>query len=400
MKKFSYRAKKTDGGKIEGQYDANTKEEVVGMITSNGYYPLKVQEITPKPFSEISFNQRVTAKDLSLFCRQMYTMLDAGVTITSSLNMLSNQIVNKKLRTILGEIEEDVKKGEMLSESMNKYPNEFPKLLLSMVQSGEATGNIDAIMLRMSIHFEKENRINNKIKSAMIYPTVLSIVAVIAVIAIMTLVMPTFITLFEGQGVPLPLVTRIVIGISKFMKSYIIFIIIAIVAIVVSFNYYKKTKSGIMNISKFKLIFPVIASLTKKIIVSRFTRTMSTLLSSGISLIEAIPIVSEIIGNSVAEEELIKVRERVMRGEGLSGPIRESSVFPELLSSMIKIGEESGSLDDILNKTADFYDEEVDQAITAATALMEPALIVIMGLAIGTIVMAIMLPMFDMYSLI
>ena len=387
MKKFKYRAKGHDGVKTESEYEANSKEEVVEMITS-------------KPFADISFNQKVSSKDLGLFCRQMYTMLDAGVTITNSLNMLSNQVVNKKLKTILGEIEEDVKKGEMLSQSMGKYPNEFPKLLISMVQSGETTGNIDAIMLRMSIHFEKENKINNKVKSAMIYPIVLSIITVVAVIFIMTFVMPTFVELFESQGYPLPLLTRVVIGISKFLESYIIYLIIAVVGCILLFNFYKKTENGIMGISKFKLKFPVISNLTRKIITSRFTRTMSTLLSSGISLIDAIPIVSEIIGNKVSEDELTKVRERVVRGEGLSGPISESVVFPELLSSMIRIGEESGSLDDILNKTADFYDDEVDQAITAATALIEPALIVVMGLSIGVIVLAIMLPMFDMYSLI
>lgn len=400
MKKYRYRAKAQDGKKIESEYEANSKEEVVGMITSNGYYPLKIEEISSRPFAEISFNQKVSTKDLSIFCRQMYTMLDAGVTITNSLNMLANQVINKKLKTIVGEIEEDVKKGEMLSQSMAKYPNEFPKLLVSMVQSGEATGNIDAIMLRMAIHFEKENRMNSKVKAAMIYPLVLCFVTVVAVMFIMTFVMPTFVSLFEGQGAQLPAITKVVIGISKFLRAYYLYIGIFIILLVVAFNYYKKSDKGIEAISRIKIKMPLLASLNKKIITARFTRTMSTLLSSGISLIDALPIVSEIIGNSVAEEELTRVRERIVRGEGLSAPINESVVFPELLSSMIKIGEESGSLDDILNKTADFYDEEVDQAITAATALIEPALIIIMGLIIGSIVISIMLPMFDMYSLI
>ena len=400
MKKYRYRAKAQDGKKIESEYEANSKEEVVGMIISNGYYPLKIEEISSSRFAEISFNQKVSTKDLSIFCRQMYTMLDAGVTITNSLNMLANQVINKKLKAIVGEIEEDVKKGEMLSQSMAKYPNEFPKLLVSMVQSGEATGNIDAIMLRMAIHFEKENRMNNKVKAAMIYPLVLCFVTIVAVAFIMTFVMPTFVSLFEEQGAQLPTITKVVIGISKFLRAYYLYIGIFIILLVVAFNYYKKTDKGIDAISRMKIKMPLLASLNKKIITARFTRTMSTLLSSGISLIDALPIVSEIIGNRVAEEELARVRERIVRGEGLSAPINESVVFPELLSSMIKIGEESGSLDDILNKTADFYDEEVDQAITAATALIEPALIIVMGLIIGSIVISIMLPMFDMYSLI
>lgn len=400
MKKFKYRAMKPDGGKVEQEYEANSRDEVVAMITANGYYPLKIEEINNKTSINFSFSDKVGSKDLAIFCRQMYTMLDAGVSITNALNMMTTQTTNKKLKGILQEVEEDVKKGAMLSEAMDKHKNIFPQLLISMIQSGEVTGNIDEMMYRMSVHFEKETKTNNKVKSAMIYPIVLGIVAIVAVAFILTFVMPTFTEMFESSGTEIPSMTKGLIAISNFFKSNIIFIILIIIAIIIGLKAYSKTEGGKRNFSILKLKLPILADLNKKIITARFTRTMSTLLSAGISLVQALPIVSAVMGNTIAAEEISKVRERVVRGEGLSEPMSGSEIFPEMLSSMIKIGEESGSLDDILNKTADFYDEEVDQAIQAATALLEPAIIIFMGLAIGFIVMAIMIPMFDMYGTI
>lgn len=397
MKRYKYRAMRKDGNKLEGEYEANTRNEVVDMITSNGFYPLKIEEVSGKSQLQFNVKQRVGTKDLSIFCRQLYTMLDAGVSITSALNMLANQVTNQRLKVIVAEIEEAVKKGDMLSEAMKRY-REFPTLLVSMVESGEATGNIDEMLLRMSVHFEKENKTNNKVKAAMIYPIVLSVVAIAAVVFILIFVMPTFMEMFNQEGIELPWITKLLLGISDVLRNDGIIVFGILVLLIIAFNYYKTTVSGKLQLSKLALKVPVIAELNKKIIVARFTRTMSTLLSAGISLIQALPTAAAVIDNVVAKNELEKVRERVVRGEGLSTPMSEVKIFPEMLSSMIKIGEESGALDDILNKTADFYDEEVDQAITSTTELIQPVLIVIMGLVVGGIVMAIMLPMFDMYG--
>lgn len=398
MNKYNYRAMTKDGKKTEGVYEGNSRDEVISLIAANGYYPLKIEEVKVKPHIELKFSNRVKTKDLAVFCRQFYTMLDAGVSITNALDMLKQQTLNKVLQSALEDIEEDVKKGEMLSETMAKFPNIFPQLLISMVQSGEATGNIDEIMLRMSVHFEKENRINNKVRSAMIYPIILSIVAIAAVVGILMFVMPTFKDMFDSEGLVLPLITRALLGLSDFLVKYILFIILFVVILVVALNYYLKTEDGKRQLSKLKLKIPIFRDVTRKVIVARFSRTLSILLSSGISLIDAIPIVSAVLSNKIAEEELSKVREKVVRGDGLSGPISETTVFPDMLNSMIKIGEESGSLDSILEKTADFYDEEVEQAILVATEMLSPVLIVVMGVAIGVIVIAIMLPMFDLYT--
>jgi type IV pilus assembly protein PilC len=267
-----------------------------------------------------------------------------------------------------------------------------------MIQAGEATGNIDEIMLRMATHFEKSNKTNNQVKSAMIYPIALCIVSVVVIIAMMLFVLPVFVELFSAEEMELPAITKFVMGFSNFINKYIIIILIILIGGIIGFNIYRKTEKGKFNLSKLYLKLPVIEDLNRKIIVARFTRTMSTLLSSGISLIEAIPIVSDVLVNKIAQLEMLRIRERVVRGDGLSGPISESEIFPILLSSMVKIGEESGSLDDILNKTADFYEEEVDQAIKMATGLMSQIMIVILGGIIGTVVIAIMLPMFNMYA--
>lgn len=399
MKKYKYRAMKADGKKIEDEFEAESRDEVVSMITSSGYYPLKIEEVkTSTTIAEFNFTQKITAKDLTIFCRQMNTMLDAGISITNCLSMLSTQVTNKKLRGIITEIEDDVKRGEMLSHSMAKYPDTFPKLLVSMVESGEASGNLDEMMLRMAIHFEKESKINSKIKSAMIYPIILSIIATVAVIVILMFVMPTFQEMFEDSNTPLPGITSFLISLSTFMKKYIIYLVIGITVVVVLIMRFKKTTKGYEFFSKLKFKLPVFGDLTKKTVTSRFTRTMSTLLSSGISMMEAIPIVKSILNNKVAEDAMDGIRDKVMKGDGLSGPIRESGVFPDMLASMIRVGEEAGSLDEMLEKTADYYDEEVDVAISNATSMIEPIMIIIMGVVIGGMVVAIMLPMFDMYN--
>ena len=398
MKKFKYKAMKNDGTKTTGEYEANSRDDVMEMITSNGYYPLKVEEVIES--TTININRKVKVKEISIFCRQMYTMLDAGVPLINALNLMSTQVTNKHLVEIVKELEEDVRKGEMLSNSMRKFPEAFPTLLTSMVESGEASGNLDEMFLRMSTHFEKENKINNKVKAAMIYPIILACVGVAALIVVMTFVMPTFVSLFESSDAKLPAATRFLIGLSSFMGNHFIMVIGILIAIVVGIVVYSKTESGIYFFAKLKISFPLIKDLNRKMIVSRFTRTLSTLLASGVSLVESLPIVSAVLNNVIAEDEVLKIRERVVKGEGLSTPIEDCELFPPMLSSMVRIGEESGALDDMLNKTADFYDEEVEQAIQTLTSMLEPIMIIIMGLVIGFMVIALMLPLYGSYDLV
>ena len=398
MAKFKYRVMNSDGEKINGTHEANSREEVIDFISGNGYYPLLVEEVKESKNIKFSFNEKVKIKDLAIFCRQFYTMLDAGVPILTCLKILSEQVENKKLKEALMQVNEDVETGEILSNAMRKHKDVFPDLLISLTASGEASGSLDSVMLRMATNYEKENKINNKVKSAMIYPIVLGCVAIIAVVFILVYVMPTFMDIFEGNGTQLPWSTRFLLGLSSSIQNNWIIILFFIIVAGLSLKIFLKTEQGILIVSRLKLKLPVLKKLNEMMIVSRFTRTLSILMASGLPLIKALEIVSEVVGNRIVESAMIQIKDNVMRGESLYSSMKESDMFPSMLYSMIKVGEETGSLDDILNKTADFYDEELESTIQASVALLEPILIVVMGLVIGFIVISIMLPMFDSYG--
>lgn len=398
MGKFKYRAMNPDSQKVEGQFEASSKEEVIQFIASNGLYPLMIEELAESASFEIKFTGKVKLKDIAIFCRQFYTMLNAGVPILECLGILRSQTINTKLRRAVIDTEEAVKRGEVLSESMKKHPKVFPPLLITLIEAGEASGRLEEIMLRMSNYYEKENKINSKVKNSMIYPIILGLVSIGAIVFILTYVMPTFVGIFKQTGTELPWTTKFLLWVSDSIINNWIMILVGILVLGISLKYFSTTESGKIVFSKLKLSFPIVKNLTQKIIVSQFTRTLSTLISSGLPLIECLNIVTGVVRNKIAEDALNNVTERVSRGEELYASIRETGIFPSMLYSMIKIGEETGSLDSILNKTADFYDDELDAQIQTVVALMEPLLIVFMGISIGFIVISIMLPLFDSYG--
>lgn len=398
MPNYKYKAMNEQGEKIEGVYYADSEDAVIEMIKTNNYYPLKIESLE-KPLSfDFEDLKKVKLNDIAVFCRQFYTMLDAGSSIDNALHILSTQVPNKKLRKSLKDVEDSVRKGSTLAESMDKHKDVFPNLLIKMIDTGETSGTLDIIMLRMSKHYEKQNKISNKIKNAMIYPIVLGVVAVAVIIFILTFIMPMFVDMFKEQNITLPASTRFLVLLSNGIKHHGLMVLFIIICIVFGFKYYFKTENGQMFKSKFKLSFPIIKTLNEKIIVSTFTRTLSTVLASGIPLVQAVKIVNEVIENKIINEKLDIVDEKIIKGEGLSEPIKESEVFPLMLYSMIKIGEESGKLDDILNKTADFYDEELENQIQNTTALLEPIMIVVMGVIVGFLIISIITPVFSIYS--
>lgn len=400
MSNFKYRALNKSGEKIEGIYTANTKEDVMAMIRSNNYYPLKIEEIIESTKIDSSLFVKVKTKDIAIFCRQFYTMLNAGATINVCLNTLGQQIINKKLKNAVISVDEYVRKGLTLSEALAKRKDVFPDLFVNMVNSGEVSGNLDTIMRRMSEHYEKESKINNKVKAAMIYPAFLSVISVAMIIIMLTFVMPMFVGMFKDNGVALPLITRMLLGVSSFMKMYWYIVLIVLIGIVVILKQYFKTENGKTMSSRMTLKLPIIKGINEKIIVSRFTRTLATVFASGINLVQALQVVSQVLGNKIIENKIMEVREQIMKGGGLSEPLTRAGFFPPMLCSMINIGEESGSLDEILDKTADFYDDELDTAIQQFTSILEPIMILLMGIIIGSMIIAIILPMFNMYSTI
>ncbi len=398
MANFKYKAINSEGKRIEGSQSADSKSQVREMLLSNQYYPLSIEKENSKNKSSFSFDRKVKLKDIAVFCRQFYVMLDSGLSIGKTLNILIEQGEKAKLREALIGVNSDIKRGETLAISMGKRKDVFPKLLTSMIDAGERSGNLDIILKRMAEYYEKETKIRGKIKSAMIYPIVLGVVAIIAITFILTFVMPTFVQMFEENNVELPMSTKMVLGTSKMLGKYgIIFFLVLVIGIIL-LSKYLKSEEGQYKLSVINLKLPVIKKLTQKIVVSRFTRTMGIVSSSGMSLVTSLEIVASVVGNKIAEKELLKVKEKVLKGEGLGDSIMNIKIFPPMLASMVKVGEEAGSLDSILDKTADFYDDELEREIQTATALIEPAMIVIMGVIIGLLLISILTPMFKMYN--
>ncbi|MDK0565552.1 type II secretion system F family protein [Clostridium perfringens] len=398
MANFKYKAINSEGQRIEGSQSADSESQVREMLLSNQYYPLSIEKENSKSKSSFSFNRKVKLKDIAVFCRQFYVMLDSGLSIGKALNILIEQGEKPKIREALIGVNGDLKRGETLANSMRKRKDVFPNLLTSMIDAGERSGNLDIILKRMAEYYEKETKIRGKIKSAMIYPIVLGVVAIIAITFILTFVMPTFVQMFEENNVDLPTSTKMVLGTSKMLGKYGIIIFLILVTAIILLGKYLKSEEGQYKLSIINLKIPVIKKLTQKIIVSRFTRTMGIVSSSGMSLVTSLEIVASVVGNKIAEKELLKVKEKVLKGEGLGDSIMKIKIFPPMLASMVKVGEEAGSLDSILDKTADFYDDELEREIQTATALIEPAMIVVMGIIIGFLLISILTPMFKMYN--
>lgn len=395
---FKYKAINSEGQRIEGSQSADSESQIREMLLSNQYYPLSIEKENSKSKKSFSFNSKVKLKDIAVFCRQFYVMLDSGLSIGKALNILIEQCEKPKLREALIGVNGELKRGETLASSMRKRKDVFPNLLTSMIDAGERSGNLDIILKRMAEYYEKETKIRGKIKSAMIYPIVLGVVAIIAITFILTFVMPTFVQMFEENNVDLPMSTKMVLETSKMLGKYGIIIFLILVTAIILLGKYLKSEEGQYKLSSINLKIPVIKKLTQKIIVSRFTRTMGIVSSSGMSLVTSIEIVASVVGNKIAENELLKVKEKVLKGEGLGDSIMNIKIFPPMLASMVKIGEEAGSLDSILDKTADFYDDELEREIKTATALIEPSMIVLMGIIIGFLLISILTPMFKMYN--
>ena len=398
--KYKYRAIAKNGQTVEGVFDAASESDVIAMIKANNYMPLQVERDVGEEARFELFKAKVKKKDLAVFCRQFFTMIDAGLGIVKCLDILELQTENKTLRATISSVNGDVQTGLTLSEAMKKHPLIFPAILTNMVEAGEVSGNLDAILERMAVHFEKENKIENKVKGSAIYPAALMFVSIAVVIFMLVFVLPTFTSMFEGSDTPLPWPTKFLLDMSDSLKTYWYIYLGVVGLLVFGLISYKRTEEGTRFFDQMKLKIPVIKGVTAKIITSRFTRTLSTLMDSGIPLIKSMEVVAKVVNNLIIQDRITGSIEQIRKGIPLSRAIKDVGVFPPMVDSMIKIGEESGSLDDILTKTADFYDEEVEVALHKMTTLLEPIMIVGMALVIGFIVIAMYLPMFDLVNTI
>jgi type IV pilus assembly protein PilC len=401
MPLFEYKAINKAGESIDGRYSANDRSEILQMLRKNEYHPVMIKEVVEgTDLSKMSVFNKVKVKDIAVFARQFYAMLNAGVTIIQALDILRQQTENRVLKSVVEDIYESVQKGSSLSEAMKEHKNIFPELFIYMVEAGEASGTLDAIMDRMAVHYEKETKVQNKIKSAMTYPIILAIVSVVVVVFMLVAILPTFLSMFEGSGAPLPGPTKFLLSISNGLRQYWYIFLLALGVIVYIIRRYLKTDSGQKAFDQLKLKLPVVKDMVTKVVTSRFTRTLSTLLASGVPLLPSMDIVARVVGNKIFADGILSVKEDLRKGFDMSGPIRRLGLFPPMVDSMIMIGEESGALDDVLRRTADFYDEEVDVAIQRMTSMLEPIMLIFMAVIIGFLVVAMYLPMIDMMQTI
>src|SRR5712691_5086525 len=398
MPMFEYTARNAQTGQIQkGQLDVPSKDEVGAYLRKNRMILVSVRE-TPKAI-KLSFGQpRVKTRDIVIFTRQFATMINAGLPLVQSLSILAAQTENKTLAGVTRAVVYDVESGNTLADAFSKHPKAFSDLYVNMVAAGEAGGILDTILLRLATFLEKNDALVRKVKGAMIYPAVIMSVAAIAVVVLLIFVIPVFAGMFASAGQALPLPTRIVIGASGFLRSYWWIIGAIIIIGGYSFNKYYATQPGKLVVDRAMLHFPVLGDVLRKSAVSRFTRTLGTLISSGVSILEGLEITAKTAGNRVIQDAIMQSRSSIAGGDTIAQPLQKSKVFPPMVISMIAVGEQTGGLDEMLSKIADFYDEEVDAAVSNLLSLLEPIMIVFLGVVVGGMVVAMYLPIFDMVN--
>ncbi|MBW1607443.1 MAG: type II secretion system F family protein [Deltaproteobacteria bacterium] len=399
MPVYLWRGKDRHNKKKRGEMEAPTEEAVNSELIRRKITSTKIK-LKPKDiFENVAFMQpKVKQADIIIFCRQFSTMIDAGLPIIQCLDILYSQNENKTFKQMLKEIKGNVESGQTFAEALKKYPKQFDNLFVNMIAAGEAGGILDTILRRLSAYMEKAAKLKAKIKGGMTYPIVTIIIAIIVIAIIMVFVIPVFEEMFEGMGGALPAPTQIVVNMSRFIKSNILYIIGLIGALIFAIRHFYKTEKGQTLMDDLFLRIPLFGPLIRKAAVSKFTRTMGTMLGSGVAILDALEIVAKTAGNKTIEKAVYETRSAIAEGRTMSDPLSESGVFPSMVCQMIAVGESTGALDSMLTKIADFYDEEVDQAVENMTALIEPFMLVFLGVVIGGLVVSMYLPIFQMAS--
>ncbi|HET8833572.1 MAG TPA: type II secretion system F family protein [Gemmatimonadales bacterium] len=397
MPMFEYTARSQTGQIQKGQMDVASKDDVTAYLRKNRLIMVNVRE-QPKQIKLSLGGSRIKTRDIVIFTRQFATMINAGLPLVQSLNILASQTENKALADVTRSVVYDVESGNTLADAFSKHPKAFTALYVNMVAAGEAGGILDTILLRLATFLEKNDALVRKVKGAMVYPGVIITVAMVAIAILLIFVIPTFQSMFASANLELPLPTRIVIGLSNFLIHFWWAMLLSIGGIVFAIRSYYGTPAGRLQIDAAMLKAPVLGDVLRKSAVSRFTRTLGTLVSSGVSILEGLEITAKTAGNQVVHNAVMESRQSIAGGETIAAPLEKSKVFPPMVISMIAVGEQTGGLDEMLSKIADFYDEEVDVAVSALVSLMEPAMIVILGVIVGGMVIAMYLPIFDMMN--
>lgn len=401
MAEFKYKARDSKGVMIEQTLVADNATSAREKLRAANLFVIDITEvkagadIVAKLNEYLEKSKKVTLKDMTIFSRQFATMINAGVSMARALAVLADQSENTRLRQIVKQIKDDVEQGSELSAALGKHPDVFSTLYVSMVKAGEMSGALDDVLNRLAVFLEKQSKLANEVKSAMTYPVVVLVIAVGIFFALLLFILPIFAGMFKQMNAQLPAFTQALINLSTFVLQWWWLIILVIVGSIFAFRQYRKTPQGKYNVDKQMLRAPVFGPLIQKVAVARFTRTFGTLIKSGVPLISALEIVGLTAGNEVVAEAVVSVRGAVSEGQTLSVPLAETKIFPPMVTQMIAIGEETGALDEMLTKIADFYDDEVEAAIAAMTSLLEPLMIVGIGGMVGSIVVGMYLPIFS-----
>ena len=395
MPTFAYTARNSNGELRSSVIEAPSRDDAVAQLRRQRLTVIKVDEEKAKPRKA---GGSIKMRDIVIFTRQFSTMINAGLPLVQALDILAKQSENKALQAVVREVVFDVESGNTVADAMRKHPKAFSDLYTNMVAAGEAGGILDVILNRLAVFMEKNDALIRKVKGAMIYPTVIMCVAALCVVILLWKVIPVFASMFGSVGMELPLPTQIVIGLSGFVNDYWWLVLGGMGVSAFAIKKYYGTTQGQRVIDKFLLRLPVLGDVLRKSAVSRFTRTLGTLISSGVSILDGLEITARTAGNRVVQDAIMGSRASIAGGETIAGPLQKSNVFPPMVISMIAVGEQTGGLDEMLTKIADFYDDEVDAAVSALLSLLEPIMIVFLGVVVGGMIVAMYLPIFDMVN--
>jgi len=400
---FDYTVRDRTGKVKKGKIEAETQAQVAAKLSSMGYAPMAIKQSGVGMQKEISipgFAPKVRTKDLAVFARQFATMINSGLSLLRSLNILAEQTDNKELARVLKELRNDIETGSSLSGSMGKHPAAFPPLMVNMTKAGEVGGVLDAVLLQIAENYEAEVKLRGKVKAAMTYPVVVFVIAVVAVIGMLLFIVPVFVGLFADFDSQLPAPTRLLVWLSGLMKILAPIGLVAVVALFMTWPKLKLKPKVRNTLDPLKLRLPVFGNLFRKIALARFARNLGTMMKSGVPILQSLDIVAETTGNVVLERAVREVQSSVRQGEALAAPLQNHSVFPPMVVQMMAVGEDTGALDTMLHKIAEFYDQEVEATTEALTALIEPLMIVVIGSIIGAMIVALYMPIFSLMNVV
>jgi len=398
MPTFNFKGKTRQGEMIAGERVADSKQALALALRRDQVLLLEAREnkLTSISFRSIEFGGNPTPKEIAVFTRQFSVMIDSGVPLVQCLEVLGEQQENKKFKAAIRNVQREVESGNNLANSMKAHPKIWDDLYTNMVAAGETGGILDTIFQRLSVYIEKAVKLKRAVRSAMVYPVAVILIATVVITVILWFVVPAFTQLFESMQVELPLPTRIVIGASRFVGSYGILVFIGICILIATFRSWYRTRNGRYTVDKWLLMVPIFGPLLRKIAVARFTRTMSTLVASGVPILDCLDITAWTSGNAIIEEAILNVRRAIEEGRTIVDPLKASKVFPTMVVQMIGVGEQAGALEQMLTKIADFYEEEVDAGVADLMTALEPAMIVVLGVIVGGIVISMYLPIFSL----